>query len=137
MAPPALPVTKLGKTAIIPKEGQQYLQDTIVLTDQAVAVPSGIYGRIAPRSVLPAKHHADLSGNVKIVLFNHGNLDIHVWKGDRIAQLLLGRIRHLQFWSLPNCPWPTTVQKALDLQKWKYQMPEDMSLPLPPFPQMG
>ena len=70
-------------------------------TDLAVAVPCGTYGRIAPRSDLEPKHHlavvagvidADYSGTVRIVLFNHGNLDFHVSKCDRIAQLLLERI---------------------------------------------
>ena len=73
----------------------------IVPTDTAVAIPERTYGRIAPRSVLAAKHHlavgagvidADYRGNVRVVLFNHGNLDFHVSKGDRIAQLLLERI---------------------------------------------
>ena len=73
----------------------------IVQTDIAVAIPEGAYGRISPRSGLAAKHHlavgaevidADYRGNVRVVLFNHGNLDFHVSKGDRIAQLLLERI---------------------------------------------
>ena len=73
----------------------------IVPTDIAVAITEGTYGRIAPRNGLAAKHHlavgagvidADYRGNVRVVLFNHGNLDFHVSKGDRIAQLLLVRI---------------------------------------------
>ena len=72
--------------------------NTIVPTDIAVAMPEGTYGRIASRSGLAAKHHlavgagvidADYRGNVKIVLFNHGNLDFHVSNVDRVAQLLL------------------------------------------------
>ena len=74
---------------------------TIVPTDTAVAIPEGTYGRISPRSGLAAKHHlavgaevidADYRGNVRVLLFNHGNLDFHVAKEDRIAQLLLERI---------------------------------------------
>ena len=73
----------------------------IVPTDIAVAIPEGTYGRIAPRSGLAAKDHlavgagvidADYRGNVRVVLFNHGNLDVYLSKGDRIAQLLLERI---------------------------------------------
>ena len=73
----------------------------IVPTDIAVAITEGTYGRIAPRNGLAAKYHlavgagvidADYRGNVRVVLFNHGNLDFHVSKGDRIAQLLLERI---------------------------------------------
>ena len=64
---------------------------TIVPTDIAVAIPEGTYGRISPRSGLAAKHHlavgaeaidADYRGNVRVVMFNHGNLDFHVSKGD-------------------------------------------------------
>ena len=73
----------------------------LVPTDIAIALPNGWYGRIAPRSRLAAKHHlavgagvidGDFRGKVKVVLFNHGSLDFHATKGDRIAQLLLERI---------------------------------------------
>ena len=70
----------------------------IVSTDIAGATPDGTYGRIAPRSGLEVKHHlagvidADYRGNVRVVMFNHGQLDFHVSKGERIAQLLLERI---------------------------------------------
>jgi len=117
MAQQALLITKLSEDAINPKKGSSAAagydlssavnavvpaqQKVIVTTDLSVAVPSGIYGCIAPRSGLAAKHHlavgagvinADFRGNVKIVIFNHGNLDFHDSKGDRIAQLLLERI---------------------------------------------
>ena len=73
----------------------------IVPTDIAVEIPQGNYGRIAPRSGLAAKHYlavgagvidAKYRGNVRVVLFNNGNLYFHVYKGDLIAQLLLKRI---------------------------------------------
>jgi len=104
----------------------------IVPTDLDIDVPHGTYGRIAPRSGLAAKHHlevgagvidADLSVNVKIVLFNYGNLDFNVSKGDRFAQLLLKR----------NESPPGT--KALDLPGWPYYRLVDVSLPLHPFRQ--
>lgn len=58
-------------------------------------------GRIAPRSGLAAKHmidtgagviDADYRGQVKVLLFNHGENDFDVKEGDRIAQLVLERI---------------------------------------------
>jgi len=58
-------------------------------------------GRIAPRSGLAAKHSiqtgagvidADYRGQVKVLLFNHGENDFEVKEGDRIAQLVLERI---------------------------------------------
>jgi len=60
-----------------------------------------IDGRIAPRSGLASKHHidtgagvidADYRGQVKVLLFNHGEKDFEVKEGDRVAQLVLERI---------------------------------------------
>ena len=70
-------------------------------TDLAMAFPVGTYGRIAPRSGLAAKKHIavgagvidpDYRGNVHVLLFNHGTEEIHINKGDRIAQLVVERI---------------------------------------------
>uniref|UniRef100_A0A8B9GDD9 Deoxyuridine 5'-triphosphate nucleotidohydrolase n=1 Tax=Amazona collaria TaxID=241587 RepID=A0A8B9GDD9_9PSIT len=53
----------------------------VVKTDIQVALPSGCYGRVAPRSGLAAKHFIDVGagvidedyrGNVGVVLFNFG-----------------------------------------------------------------
>jgi dUTP pyrophosphatase len=58
-------------------------------------------GRIAPRSGLASKHmidtgagviDADYRGQVKVLLFNHGDNDFEVKEGDRVAQLVLERI---------------------------------------------
>lgn len=59
-------------------------------------------GRIAPRSGLAAKHFidtgagvidADYRGEVKVLLFNHSDVDFPVKAGDRVAQLVLERVR--------------------------------------------
>lgn len=66
-----------------------------------MAAPEGTYGRIAPRSGLASKHFidtgagvidADYRGEVKVLLFNHSDVDYEVKKGDRVAQLVLERI---------------------------------------------
>lgn len=66
-----------------------------------MAIPSGYYGRVAPRSGLAVKHFIDVGagvidedyrGPLGVVLFNHGQNDFAVKKGDRIAQLLLEKI---------------------------------------------
>lgn len=73
----------------------------IVKTDIQIAVPSGCYGRVAPRSGLAAKHFIDVGagvidedyrGNVGVVLFNFGKESFEVKKGDRVAQLICERI---------------------------------------------
>lgn len=71
----------------------------LVSTGLAIAVPSGTYGRVAPRSGLAVKHSisvgagvvdAGYRGEVKVVLFNHHkDCDFVVNPGDRIAQLVL------------------------------------------------
>ncbi|CAF1378369.1 unnamed protein product [Adineta ricciae] len=71
------------------------------LTDIQIAVPTGCYGRIAPRSGLAAKFgidtgagviDADYRGNVAVVLFNHNDSDFIINRGDRIAQLICEKI---------------------------------------------
>ena len=73
----------------------------LIKTDLAIKVPSGTYGRIAPRSGLALKHGIDVGagvidqdyrGNVKIILFNHGDSDYAIEQGERIAQLILEKI---------------------------------------------
>lgn len=83
-------------TVLVPAKGRK-----LVFTDLSVALPRGCYGRIAPRSGM-AVHHgidvgagvvdADYTGNVGVVLFNHGHRDHLVQRGDRIAQLICERV---------------------------------------------
>ena len=70
----------------------------LVGTGIAFTVPHETYGRIAPRSGLAVKKgiqvgagviDRDYTGEVKVVLFNHGDEDFVIKKGDRIAQLIL------------------------------------------------
>ena len=73
----------------------------LVHTDISVACPPGTYARIAPRSGLALKKgidcgagvvDADYRGEVGVILFNLGEEDLEVKKGDRIAQLILEKI---------------------------------------------
>ena len=77
----------------------------MALTDLQIAVPEGCYGRVAPRSGLAAKKFIDVGagvidydyrGNVGVVLFNFGDEDFKVSKGDRIAQLICEKISYPQ-----------------------------------------
>lgn len=85
-----------AKETTVPARGK-----ALVSTDLAIAVPPGTYGRIAPRSGLAAKHmintgagviDADYRGEVKVLLFNHGQDDFKINEGDRIAQLIVEKI---------------------------------------------
>lgn len=73
-----------------------------IQTDLSLSLPKGTYGRIAPRSGLALKHaigvmagviDADFTGSVGVILINHGSNDFVIKIGDRIAQLILERIR--------------------------------------------
>ncbi|NXA64751.1 DUT protein, partial [Mohoua ochrocephala] len=109
--------TKLSENAFAPSRGSARaagydlysaydcvippMEKAIVKTDIQIALPSGCYGRVAPRSGLAAKHFIDVGagvidedyrGNVGVVLFNFGKETFEVKKGDRIAQLICERI---------------------------------------------
>jgi dUTP pyrophosphatase len=81
---------------VIPKRGS-----SLVKTDIQIQLPAGTYGRIAARSGLALKNKIDVGagvvdedyrGNIGVVLFNHGDEDFVVAKGDRIAQLICEKI---------------------------------------------
>ena len=74
-------------------------------TGLAITIPKGVYGRIAPRSGLAAKHMIDIgagvidpdyTGEIKVVILNHSNSDFVIKKGDKIAQLILERVSILE-----------------------------------------
>ena len=113
----SLKVKKLTFDAIVPTRGSDgavgydlYSSEDAVVPNQAgralvgtgitVVLPPGVYGRVAPRSGLAVKHcinvgagviDPDYTGEIKVVLFNHGMDDFEIKKGDRIAQLVLER----------------------------------------------
>lgn len=68
-----------AEDCVIPAKGKY-----CVGTQIKIAVPSGTYGRVAPRSGLAAKHFIDVGagvidedyrGEVKVLLFNHSDVD--------------------------------------------------------------
>lgn len=112
-----LGVKKLSFNARLPTRGSEYaagydlysIEDAVVPcqcgralvgTGIALSLPEDVYGRVAPRSGLAVKHGIDVgagvidpdyTGEIKVVLFNHGDKDFEVKEGDRIAQLILER----------------------------------------------
>lgn len=59
------------------------------------------YARVAPRSGLAAKNSIDVlagvvdydyKGVIQVILYNHGDKDVEIHVGDRIAQLIFERI---------------------------------------------
>lgn len=112
-----LQVKRLSENATIPKRGSDgaagydlYSASDCVIpargkglvpTEISIAIPYGTYARIAPRSGLAWKNSIDTGagvvdydyrGPVGVILFNHGDADFQVKKGDRVAQMILERI---------------------------------------------
>jgi dUTP pyrophosphatase len=72
-----------------------------LITDLAIQLPPGCYGRIAPRSGLSLKHNIDVGGgvidedycrNLCVILFNHSDRLSQIRRGDRVAQLICEKI---------------------------------------------
>ena len=90
---------------VIPSRGKGTME-----TGLAVALPTGTYARIAPRSGLAIRNFinigagvldSDYRGKIKVVLFNYSAEDFKVQAGDRIAQLILALF--------PQCLYPGRV----------------------------
>ena len=76
---------------------------SLVPTNLSVEIPLGYEIQVRPRSGLAAKHgigvlnspgtiDSDYRGEIKIILFNFGNQDFIVNRGDRIAQLVIAEV---------------------------------------------
>ena len=85
-----------AKDCVVPARGK-----ALVPTDLSIAIPSGTYARIAPRSGLAWKNSIDVGagvvdedyrGPVGIILFNHSDVDFNIKAGDKVAQLILEKI---------------------------------------------
>ena len=111
---PILQVKKLVEKAILPVKGSLQAAGydlhaleagfvpargkVLVGTGLAFGIPEGNYGRIAPRSGLAAKNFIDVGagvidsdyrGEVKVLLFNHSEVDFQYNHGDRVAQMII------------------------------------------------
>jgi len=83
------------KDGTIPAQ-RQLLVDTGI----AIGLPRGTYGWLAGRSGMASKHgiavgggliDADYTGEIKVILGNHGDTNYEFKAGDRIAQLIVGK----------------------------------------------
>ncbi|KAJ6728924.1 DEOXYURIDINE 5'-TRIPHOSPHATE NUCLEOTIDOHYDROLASE [Salix viminalis] len=113
----SLRVKRLSENAVLPSRGSPLSAGydlssasatkvpargiALIPTDLSIAIPEGTYARIAPRSGLTWKHSIDVGGGVidadyrgpvRVILFNHSDVDFEVKVGDRIAQLIIQKI---------------------------------------------
>jgi len=86
----------------------------IVPTGLILAIPKGFEGQLRPRSGLAAKHgitvlnapgtiDSSYRGEIKVILINHGSEPYCIYRGDRIAQLVIAPVHTV------------TLQLAVDL----------------------
>ena len=91
-----------GKSALIP-------------TGLSIAIPDDLEIQIRPRSGLAAKSNigvlntpgtidSDYRGELKIILFNHGNKDFIVNNNDRVAQMVLMPILKMELEEVDQLP---------------------------------
>ncbi len=74
----------------------------------SIELPEGYEAQLRPRSGLalrsmislpntPATIDADYRGEVKVILINYGKEPFRVNHGDRIAQMVVARVEHVEF----------------------------------------
>jgi len=80
----------------------------LVPTNIRVEIPEGFEIQVRPRSGLAAKYgigilnspgtiDSDYRGEIKVILFNFGNEDFIIKRGDRIAQMVITKIFRANF----------------------------------------
>ena len=87
----------------------------LIPTGLSVAIPEDLEIQIRPRSGLAAKSNigilntpgtidSDYRGELKIILFNHGNKDFIVNNNDRVAQMVLMPILKMELEEVDQLP---------------------------------
>ena len=99
--------------SIMPKKSE------LIPTGLSIAIPSNTEIQIRPRSGLAAKNNisvlntpgtidSDYRGELKVILYNHGDKEFIVNNEDRIAQIVLAPIIKATFEEVKNLP--TTIR---------------------------
>tara|TARA_B100001123_G_C15174693_1_gene972869 strand:+ start:166 stop:603 length:438 start_codon:yes stop_codon:yes gene_type:complete len=87
----------------------------LIPTGISVAIPNDVEIQIRPRSGLAAKSNisvlntpgtidSDYRGEIKIILFNHGNQEFIVKNNDRVAQMILMPVLKVDFEEVDSLP---------------------------------
>jgi len=80
-----------------------------------MAMTIGYEAQIRPRSGLSLKHgismpnapgtiDADYRGQISVLLINHGDEDFVIRRGDRIAQMVINKVEHVDFVTVDDLP---------------------------------
>ncbi|MBU1027082.1 MAG: dUTP diphosphatase [Candidatus Margulisbacteria bacterium] len=87
----------------------------LVPTGLSIALPEGHEAQVRPRSGLALKQgisilntpgtvDADYRGEVGVILMNHSKNNLTIKRGDRIAQMIINKIEHLNFEEVTELP---------------------------------
>ena len=90
-------------------------ESALIPTGISIAIPEDTEVQIRPRSGLAAKYKisvlntpgtidSDYRGEIKIILFNHGNEEFIINNNDRIAQMILVPILKAKFEEVESLP---------------------------------
>ena len=88
---------------------------SLIPTGIFIAIPKNFEIQIRPRSGLAAKNNisvlntpgtidSDYRGEIKIILFNHGNSEFIINNKDRVAQMILTPIQKMELEDVENLP---------------------------------
>ena len=103
-------MARIDETITIPPK-----KSKLIPTGLSVAIPNDTEIQIRPRSGLAAKSSisvlntpgtidSDYRGELKVILFNHGDKEFIINNGDRIAQMVLVPILKVQFEEVQDLP---------------------------------
>ena len=87
----------------------------LVPTGLSIALPENYEIQIRPRSGLAAKNNisvlntpgtidSDYRGEIKVIIYNHGNKNFMINSGDRIAQMILAPVIKIEFEEVNDLP---------------------------------
>ena len=90
-------------------------KSALIPTGLAIAIPEDTEIQIRPRSGLAAKKNisvlntpgtidSDYRGEIKIIVYNHGDTDFMVNNGDRIAQMILSPVLKMKLEETDKLP---------------------------------
>jgi len=124
-----IPIKKLTSLAKTPTRGSDFaagydlysteeytlkpLERKLFKTNLSLAIPHGLYGRIAPRSGLAFKDGIDVMagvidedyrGELGVILINLGQTDKSILPGDKIAQIIFENYTSANILEVPELP---------------------------------
>jgi len=85
----------------------------LIPTGMAISIPPGYEGQIRPRSGLALKHgiglinspgtiDSDYRGEIAVIMINWGDKTFTIRHGDRIAQMIIGKIHRADLMEVDN-----------------------------------